>query len=102
MSILSVIASNCALSDRDMPCTCCAGNRLAGVWWTWWIRCGDSVGGALVDCPPVRRDRSPSCLGVRMQKRGTKALVLDPSISGPLTLLEPNLPELLTEHGVIK
>jgi hypothetical protein len=29
-------------------------------------------------------------------------LVLDPSVSGPLTLLDPRLGELLTEHGVAR
>jgi hypothetical protein len=28
--------------------------------------------------------------------------VLDPALSGPLTLLDANLTELLTEHGVAK
>jgi hypothetical protein len=36
------------------------------------------------------------------QRRGKKALVLDPSLSGPLTLLDAGLSELLTEHGVAK
>jgi hypothetical protein len=36
------------------------------------------------------------------QKRGTKVLVLDPLISGPLSLLDSNLPELVAEHGVTK
>lgn len=39
---------------------------------------------------------------VALQKRGKKALVLEPSISGPLTLLDAGLSELLTEHGVVK
>ena len=36
------------------------------------------------------------------QRRGKKALVLDPTISGPLSLLDAGLSELLTEHGVVK
>ena len=36
------------------------------------------------------------------QKRGSKALVLDPGISGPLSLLDISLPDLLAEHGVSK
>jgi hypothetical protein len=36
------------------------------------------------------------------QKRGKKALVLDPAISGPLTQLDAGLSELFTEHGVAK
>lgn len=36
------------------------------------------------------------------QKRGTKALILDPAVSGPLSLLDVSLPELLAEHGVTK
>lgn len=35
-------------------------------------------------------------------KRGKKALVLDPAVSGPLTMLDPRLSDLLTEHGVAK
>lgn len=38
----------------------------------------------------------------RPQKRGKKALVLDPAISGSLTLLDSGLSELLTEHGIAK
>ncbi|GAX79670.1 hypothetical protein CEUSTIGMA_g7111.t1 [Chlamydomonas eustigma] len=34
--------------------------------------------------------------------RGTKALILDPNMSGSLSLLDASLPELLTEHGVVK
>jgi len=33
---------------------------------------------------------------------GRKALVLDPSISGPLSMLDASLNELLSEHGVVK
>lgn len=36
------------------------------------------------------------------QKRGKKALILDPSISGALMQLDAGLSELFTEHGVIK
>ena len=36
------------------------------------------------------------------QKRGTKALVLDQGVSGPLSLLDMSLPELMAEHGVTK
>jgi hypothetical protein len=36
------------------------------------------------------------------QRLGTKALILDPNVSGSLTLLDASLPELLTEHGVVK
>ncbi|KAI8464581.1 MAG: Sec1-like protein [Monoraphidium minutum] len=35
-------------------------------------------------------------------KRGKKALVLDPAVSGPLTLLDAGLSGLLSEHGVAK
>eukprot|EP00798_Chlamydomonas_sp_ICE-L_P015851 gene15851-21978_t len=35
-------------------------------------------------------------------KRGKKALILDPSCSGPITLLDGSLSELLAEHGVCK
>lgn len=49
-----------------------------------------------VNLPPCRA--APS----RPQKRGKKVLVLDPSVSGPLTLLDPRLGELLTEHGVAR
>lgn len=37
-----------------------------------------------------------------MQRRGKKALILDPSISGPLSLLDVGLTELFAEHGVVK
>ncbi|KAF5830121.1 hypothetical protein DUNSADRAFT_15012 [Dunaliella salina] len=33
---------------------------------------------------------------------GRKALVIDPSISGPLSMLDASLNELLAEHGVVK
>jgi hypothetical protein len=36
------------------------------------------------------------------QVRGRKALVLDPALSGPLTLLDTRLGELLSEHGVAR
>ncbi|KAF8069504.1 VPS33 [Scenedesmus sp. PABB004] len=35
-------------------------------------------------------------------KRGKKALILDPAISGSLTLLDAGLSELFSEHGVVK
>eukprot|EP00877_Chromochloris_zofingiensis_P013688 jgi/Chrzof1/8573/Cz03g16010.t1 len=35
-------------------------------------------------------------------KRGKKALLLDPALSGPLTLLDASLSELFTEHGIVK
>jgi hypothetical protein len=37
-----------------------------------------------------------------LQKRGKKALILDPSISGALTQLDGGLSELLSEHGIVK
>jgi hypothetical protein len=37
-----------------------------------------------------------------LQRRGKKALVLDPAVSGPLSLLDTGLADLLTEHGVVK
>ena len=48
---------------------------------------------------PILSYPIPSCTP---QKRGKKALVLDPAVSGPLTLLDPALSSLLTEHGVAK
>lgn len=36
------------------------------------------------------------------QKRGKKALILDPAISGSLTQLDAGLSELFTEHGIVK
>jgi len=37
-----------------------------------------------------------------MQCPGRKALVLDPSVSGPFSMLDASLTDLLTEHGVVK
>jgi hypothetical protein len=45
---------------------------------------------------------SPAAPPRAAQKRGKKALVLDPALSGPLTLLDAQLSALLTEHGVAK
>jgi hypothetical protein len=36
------------------------------------------------------------------QRRGRKALLLDPALSGPLSLLDTAITDLLTEHGVVK
>lgn len=37
-----------------------------------------------------------------MQRRGKKALILDPAVSGPLTLLDVSLTDRFAEHGVAK
>lgn len=49
---------------------------------------------------PEWRDEHHACM--HSQRRGRKALILDPSISGPISLLDSSLTELLTEHGVAK
>lgn len=40
--------------------------------------------------------------GWTVQRRGKKALILDQAVSGPLSLLDVGLADLLTEHGVVK
>ncbi len=51
--------------------------------------------------PPASGARGPPPPPT-LQKRGKKALLIDPSLSGPLSLLDPAMPELLAEHGVVK
>ncbi|KXZ47472.1 hypothetical protein GPECTOR_35g910 [Gonium pectorale] len=50
----------------------------------------------------IREQARKQLLEVVDSRRGKKALVLDPAISGPLGLLDTSLTELLTEHGVVK
>jgi hypothetical protein len=49
--------------------------------------------------PPLFATNAPTPAN---QKLGKKALILDPAVSGPLTLLDARLSELLSEHGVAK
>jgi len=44
----------------------------------------------------------PVCAAIVVQRRGKKALILDPTISGSLTQLDAGLSELFTEHGIVK
>lgn len=37
-----------------------------------------------------------------VQKRGKKALILDPAVSGSLQQLDASLSELFTEHGIVE
>ncbi|GLC45083.1 hypothetical protein PLESTM_001684800 [Pleodorina starrii] len=50
----------------------------------------------------IREQARKQLLEVVDLRRGKKALVLDPAISGPLGLLDTSLTDLLTEHGVVK
>ncbi|PNH08906.1 Vacuolar protein sorting-associated protein 33 [Tetrabaena socialis] len=50
----------------------------------------------------IREQARRQLLEVVDSRRGKKALILDPAISGPLGLLDASLTELLTEHGVVK
>ncbi|KAG2453701.1 hypothetical protein HYH02_001913 [Chlamydomonas schloesseri] len=51
---------------------------------------------------PIREQARKQLLEVIDSRRGKKALVLDPAVSGPLGLLDAGLTDLLTEHGVVK
>ncbi|EFJ51049.1 hypothetical protein VOLCADRAFT_103690 [Volvox carteri f. nagariensis] len=50
----------------------------------------------------IREQARKQLLEVVDSRRGKKALVLDPAISGPLGLLDTALTDLLKEHGVVK
>ncbi|PNW75167.1 hypothetical protein CHLRE_12g515550v5 [Chlamydomonas reinhardtii] len=51
---------------------------------------------------PIREQARKQLLEVIDSRRGKKALILDPAVSGPLGLLDAGLTDLLTEHGVVK
>lgn len=50
----------------------------------------------------IRDAARKQLLDIIDSRRGKKALVLEPSISGPLTQLHGSLSELFAEHGVVK
>ncbi|KAG1659726.1 hypothetical protein FOA52_012266 [Chlamydomonas sp. UWO 241] len=51
---------------------------------------------------PLREQARLALVDLIDTRRGTKTLILDPAVSGPLSLLDVSLPELLAEHGVTK
>ncbi|GIL47101.1 hypothetical protein Vafri_4014 [Volvox africanus] len=50
----------------------------------------------------IREQARKQLLEVIDSRRGKKALILDPAISGPLSLLDTALTDVLTEHGVVR
>eukprot|EP00882_Tetradesmus_deserticola_P020678 GHRQ01022342.1.p1 GENE.GHRQ01022342.1~~GHRQ01022342.1.p1 ORF type:complete len:130 (+),score=66.98 GHRQ01022342.1:215-604(+) len=50
----------------------------------------------------IRADAKKQLVDIIDSKRGKKALILDPAISGSLTQLDAGLSELFTEHGIVK
>lgn len=73
--------------------------RYASVSWLLFARSGRGAplhGAATLPLtPPPLCSRPP-------QRRGKKALIVDPSLSGPLSMLDMGLSEMLAEHGVAK
>ncbi|GIL70610.1 hypothetical protein Vretimale_3719 [Volvox reticuliferus] len=50
----------------------------------------------------IREQARKQLLEVIDSRRGKKALILDPAITGPLSLLDTALTDVLTEHGVVR
>ncbi|WIA30196.1 hypothetical protein OEZ86_000288 [Tetradesmus obliquus] len=50
----------------------------------------------------IRTNAKKQLVDIVDSKRGKKALILDPAISGSLTQLDTGLSELFTEHGIVK
>uniref|UniRef100_A0A383V6D1 Sec1-like protein n=1 Tax=Tetradesmus obliquus TaxID=3088 RepID=A0A383V6D1_TETOB len=50
----------------------------------------------------IRTNAKKQLVDIVDSKRGKKALILDPAISGSLTQLDAGLSELFTEHGIVK